>query len=540
GRPLVALLPVELRGDGAAPEPPAVPAEPVALVLAFGTGCAVAMAGVWGPARRIRRVQPVEALRDASVDTHAMTAGRWVLGAGAAAATALSGYGLARAEGDGMVPLSVLTGMGAILTAAFLAPVVIPPLARLLTAPLSRLPGAGAVPQLVRESMTASVRRTASLCAPVLLTVGLTGVLAGPVAVTSAASAAATLPWTAADATATASGAAASGDGQGGGGVPERLLAALARGGAEVAELREIDVAPVGAEPDAAPALDGTALAVDPAAITAAIDPPASDGAFADLAPGGAALAEGDAAALGAAAGDTVEVRIGAGGDSVRLRVDAVLAAGPWNGFSYIAPPDGIGGGPVRFAYLGAPSGADPEEARAAWAEASGGAPVRIDAAGAVEPGREGNDRLVRLFGAVLLTAVLLSSCTAIAGTLVMSAVDRRHDLAALRRAGASRRQVLGAVAGEALGVTAVGALLGTGVTVAVLAVLRSALTAWAPAVPLAVPWGLLLGLTALCTVIALPAAVLPVNAALRAADRDAGLNRRMRNRAPADRGRSR
>src|SRR5690606_39998220 len=64
------------------PGVPEVRYEAAPLAVAVCVGTAVALAGVWGPARRIRRIRPIEALREASVDTGAMTFGRWVLGLG--------------------------------------------------------------------------------------------------------------------------------------------------------------------------------------------------------------------------------------------------------------------------------------------------------------------------------------------------------------------------------------------------------------------------------------------------------------------------
>lgn len=493
---------------GITPGVPEVRYEAAPLAVAACVGTAVALAGVWGPARRIRRIRPIEALREASVDTGAMTFGRWVLGLGCAGLAAFIGYALVNATGDVVFVLTMGMGMVAIVAAAFLAPVLVPPVAAALSWPASFLPGAGAM--LVRENMRTAVRRTASLCAPVLLTVGLSGLLAGSVSLTSAAMARATAEWTSADMLVTATG---------GGGLSEDVLDRLrAVPGAELAVL---DVADADLGAIAAP----VAFA-DPGDLARAIDPPAVQGSLSELREGGLVLDALVAAESGLEVGDSVEVRL-PGGAGTELRVQGVLAEGPWNAMSYAAVPPGseaaeaaAAAGPegpgATFLYASAGAGTGPEELRGALEEAVGDADARVDAAGEVEPGRQENDRMVAVLGALVLGMGLFCSCLAIANTLVMSAGDRARDLGALRLAGASPGQVLRVVAAEAAAVVALGALLGWGVVIGVLTLLQRALSAEVAGVPLALPWGPLLGLSAVCALIALPSAVLPARAVLR------------------------
>jgi putative ABC transport system permease protein len=72
--------------------------------------------------------------------------------------------------------------------AGLLAPALVRPVARLLTAPLSRLRGAAAL--VASTSATASARRTAAIAAPVLVTVGLAASLLTASALTDEARAA--------------------------------------------------------------------------------------------------------------------------------------------------------------------------------------------------------------------------------------------------------------------------------------------------------------------------------------------------------------
>ncbi|MDA0567739.1 ABC transporter permease [Streptomonospora sp. S1-112] len=503
-QPAATALLALLHGIGMVPEAPPVRYETEALVPALGTGVAVALAGVWGPARRIRRIKPIAALREASVDARAMTLGRWVLGLGCAALSAFAGYALLEASGDGVAPLTMGLGMSAIVAMGFLSPVVIPPLAAALTWPLRGLPGAGAM--VVRAGMSAAVRRTAALCAPVLLTVGLFGIAIGLVSVVNGVAARAMAEWTSAEYTVTATG---------GGGLSREQVARLrALPGARTAVVREAEVG-----------LGGVAhvvRVVDPEDAAAAIDPPADEGDFTALGAGGVAVDAATARDNGWRAGDEVVLRL-PDGARVRARVAAVLAEGPYTPVTYVSAPllAGHGTAPAPYAYVGADG---PAEA----AGAAGGDlgerleaavdtdTARVDPVGAIEPGREENNRMVLLIGAVLLGMALFCSCVAIANTLVMSTADRVRDFAALRLAGADRAQVLRLVAAEAVAVVGIGAFLGTAVTAVTLAPLATALGEGLSGVALSMPWWQLAVMTGVCAVIAVAAAVAPAAVATR------------------------
>ncbi|NYI96789.1 putative ABC transport system permease protein [Streptomonospora nanhaiensis] len=517
-QPAATALLALLHGIGMVPAAPPVRYEAAALVLALGTGVTVSLAGVWGPARRIRRIKPIEALREASVDARAMTPGRWVLGLGCAAMSALAGWALPEATGDGVPALTMGLGMSAIVAMGFLSPVVIPPLAAALTWPLGGLPGGGAM--VVRAGMSAAVRRTASLCAPVLLTVGLFGIAIGLVSVVNGVAARAMAEWTSAEFTVTATG---------GGGLSADQVARLrALPGAQVAVVREAEIGMGGAA--------HVVRVVDPEDAAALIDPPAEEGDFAALGADGVAVDAATAGEYGWGAGDEVRLRL-PDGERVRARVAAVLAEGPYTPVTYVAAPllAGHGGGTATapYAYVGTGGGAQAAAGhRADGAVAGTGAAggdleerleaavdadtARTDPVGAIEPGREENNRMVLLIGAVLLGMALFCSCVAIANTLVMSTADRVRDFAALRLAGADRAQVLRLVAGEAVAVVGIGAFLGTAVTAMTLVPLAAAMGEGPAGVALSMPWWQLGVMTGVCAVIAVAAAVVPAAFATR------------------------
>jgi putative ABC transport system permease protein len=502
GAPLAGLL-VRVLAVLGAPEDAEIGYRTAPLVLAFTMGLVVTVMGVWAPARRVRRVRPIEALRDASVEQGAMTAGRWVLGVAAAAGTAAVARVAVVDTGDGAVPLALLLGMGAITALAFLSPVVVPALAAALTWPVRFLPGAG--PMLVREGMRAGVRRTAALAAPVLVTIGLAGSLMAVVMTTSAAAARSMAAWTDADLTVSAAG-------------PEGLTAAevdriAGVPGAAAVPVRAVAFGVADGTPGTVPA-----LTADGAALARAIDPPAADGAFRAVADGGIAVDVLQADALGWAVGDRVELEL-PGGVRARTHVGAVLAEGLHNGQVYL-PASLLGDepeGPVLFAYVDVAPGADAAAVAAALEDAVAGSGARVDPVGAIEPGRQENDRMVVLFGAVMLGTALLCSGLSIANTLVMAASDRVRDLGALRLAGAGRGQVLRLVAAEAVAVVGVGTVLGLAATGTVLLTLRSALgRGLGGAAPMAVSWEALAAIAAVCALVAVPSAVAPAWAATR------------------------
>lgn len=124
----------------------------------------------------------MEALRDAVVDDGRMPPSRALLGAAVLlTGLGLLGWSLLTDPGDVLKRKAyILQPMWIIVGCALLAPLLVRPLARLLTWFPARLPGATGL--LARQNASTSVRRTASVAAPVLITVALAGSLLGTVA----------------------------------------------------------------------------------------------------------------------------------------------------------------------------------------------------------------------------------------------------------------------------------------------------------------------------------------------------------------------
>ncbi|WP_328582099.1 ABC transporter permease [Streptomyces sp. NBC_00370] len=474
--------------------------------VAFWSGVAVALCGVVAASWRAGRVAPAEALREASVDSGTMTWGRWVLGGG----LLLTGVGL--------LACTLLTGPGELLhrktytsrpmllitALALLSPLLVGPLTRLVAWLPARLPGA--LGMLVRENAAAGLRRTAAVAAPVLVMVGLTGSLLGATATLNAAKASETRARTTADFVVAATDSPASTSGTG--------LAART-----VERLRAVPGAEV--SPTAATAVyvleDGVALiesdaraTADPAALADTARLPVAAGRVSDLDDGSIIVNE-------EWARHTVGQHVAiwrADGTRTTLRIAAVLRTGTGGNGVYVTPRNAAGapvdrvdvrvtGDPAAVA-AGLRRALPPFEGRVfskeEWIRAS-------------YPETNARTRIGFL---LVLGIALLYTAIALANTLVMATADRVRDLAVLRLAGATDRQVLRLVAAEALTVVVVGAVLGllvAGVNLAgmwaALAVLR------VPSGPV-LPWAALGEVVAACGLIAVVAAVVPAALALR------------------------
>ncbi|WP_055556506.1 ABC transporter permease, partial [Streptomyces kanamyceticus] len=410
--------------------------------LAFWTGLFVAYAGAWSASRRAGRSAPTEALRDASVDSDVMPWSRRLVGA---ALLALSLGLLVRdlaTDPSALLKRKTYTTQPMILitATAALAPLLVRPVVRAL-----RLPGA--IGLLVRENSTASVRRTAAVAAPVLVTVALAGSLMGSAETVSGAKAAEARQRTVAQLVVT-------GD-------------ELKPAAATAARRAVPDGSAVSASASTAVFVreEGSALVRSDAR---AVDDPAAWAATSRL-----PVVAGDVRDLDDRSivvneewekrrvGERVDVWLG-DGRRARLRIVAVLARGSGDNGAYVTSANaGVGAdaAPVDRLDVTLKPGADRGAAAAALA--------------ATHPRTKTQTRLGLL---ILLGISLVYTGISLASTLLMAASVRRGELRSLRLAGATGVQVRMVVAGEALVAVLAGALLGVTVTVVNLAGLAGGL----------------------------------------------------------------
>ncbi|MEU7608187.1 FtsX-like permease family protein [Micromonospora sp. NPDC049204] len=470
--------------------------------VAFWTGLLVALGGVTVATVRAGRIRPVEALREASVDTRAMTLGRWIFGAGLlATGLGMLVWRLLTDPGEALHRKTYTTQPMLLITAvALLAPILVRPLTRLLAWLPAQLPGATGM--LVRENAAAGVRRTAAIAAPVLVTVALAGSLLGATATINEAKATEIREQTRADLIVQADDAA--------GGFAAQT----------VAQVRQVPGATVMAS--AATAVyhleEGTALirsdaqAVDPGELTGARKLPVRAGDIADLDDSSIVVNEEWAQHT---VGEQVDVWLG---DGIRtsLRIAAVIAAGTGNNGVYVTPRNAPGVPPDRLEVTwaaGTDASAGTAAVRAALQPTAAGVQTRAEWIRSEYPS---NSRQTRVGYLVVLGIALIYTGIALGNTMVMATSDRVRDLAVLRLAGATKRQILILVAVEAMTVVVVGAVLGTIVTaVNILGIWGSlaALSVWSSVV---LPWQTLAATLGACVVVAVVASVLPAAGALR------------------------
>lgn len=482
------------------------PAVWVPLLIAFCVGLGVALGGVWAASRRAGDVRPIEALRDAAVDLRTMTSGRWLYGL-LALTFGLVAIGWVAVVNPGMVMaptryIGVL--MFPILAFALLAPVVVKPIARLITWPLGRLTGAAGM--LVREGALTAVRRTAATAAPVLLTVGLSISLLGAAATIDRAKDSGRRNQVTADFVVNPDGTPGVNEA-----VTERVRA-----------IPGVDV--VAALPtmvyarDDARLADYEAQAVDPAALTSTLTLPVEEGSATELRDDTIIVNED----WGVGVGETVEVFM-ADGSTVPLRVVAVLST--TSGSNDVAYLSTRYAGTARYAFTGLARrvyvslrpGTDPAVVRTALQSATAGLGARAIPAEDWLGEESAENSETTALGMLLVLGIAIVFCfIAIVNTLVMATSDRLRDLAILRLAGATPRQVLRVFAAESLLVVGVGVLLAVGASAVNLAGLRLALGQLVGATPVTVPWGTVAVITAVSAVLAVLGAVVPVRLAFR------------------------
>ncbi|QYX78346.1 ABC transporter permease [Streptomyces akebiae] len=443
--------------------------------VAFWTGLSVALAGAWVAARRAGRIGPVEALREASVDTGVLPLSRRVIGS----LLLVGGLGLL-AWKLGTDPAELLKRktyttqpMLLITAVAALAPLLVRPVVRLVGA---ALPGAAGL--LIRENAATSVRRTAAVAAPVLVTVALAGSLLGAAGTVAGAKGAEAAARTGADFVVT---------GEGGTGLRDEAVRGAVGDGATV----------VGSASTAVYVVEeGTALVrsearavTDAAGLATVARLPVVAGDVRDLDDRSIVVNE---EWERHEVGQSVRVWLG-DGRPVRLRIAAVLAEGTGDNGAYVTAAN-AGGAVVDRVDVRVGNGVDRAGVAAALEGARsepGGWTVRTaeEWLAANRPGTKAHTRLGFL---VVLGIALVYAGISLAGTLLMATSARGTELRSLRLAGATRGQVRVVVVGEALVAVVVGVLLGAAVTVVNLAGVAGALGMLSAPVGVAVPWEVL------------------------------------------------
>ncbi|SEG28404.1 putative ABC transport system permease protein [Actinacidiphila yanglinensis] len=461
---------------------------------AFGTGLLVALAGVWAAGRRAGRVPPAEALRDAAVDSNAMAPGRLLAGGALLLGSGYLAVSALVADPGEVLHRKTYTVQPMVLVtaAALLAPLLVRPLARLLAWLPAQL--LGATGMLAGENTATAVRRTTAVAAPVLVSVALAGSLLGTTATINAAKAAELRGRTGADFVITAGGA---------GFTPATVARVAAVPGTDTAAFAATTVHTL----EDQVALTGSpAEAASPAALATVTRLPVVAGRLGDLDDHGIVVNQEWARHT---VGQYVRVWLGDGTPRT-LRIVAVLRQGTGDNGAYVTPANARGAAVDRIDVALRP-GADRTTAAASLrnAVAPSGGLVLTDRQW-VAAQHPTTSRQTRIGFWLVLGIALLYTAIALAGTMVMATSERTRDLAVLRLAGATVRQVLRLLGAEAVLAVTVGAVMGAMVTGVDLAVVRVALALLSVPGPVTVPWAALGAVTGTCAVVAVTCAVVP------------------------------
>jgi putative ABC transport system permease protein len=466
------------------------PASPwVPLSIAVGAGLLVAMLGARSAARRAGRVGPIDALREAALEPPRIGPVRVVFGllfmGGAIVMLTL----IRPSTGEGVVPLAMFTPMVMVIALTLLAPLVVPWISRLWALPLvawTRVSG-----RLARSNVVAAPRRSASLAAPILSISAIAGSMVLSLSF-AADSAAAT--------------------------IRDTLRAPVV-----VTEAADLSTVPGVGVVDAGLPLQLVRISRDDAQLEDAegIDP-AIAARTRDLTPlsGDLDHLTGNTVAISKEMAGLEHYRVGGelsvtflDKTAVKLKIVAIVPDAMGVNPSLLIPLDlarkhAPTAKPDHLFVLPA-DGVDPASLVSTIDHAVPAVDWEAEQADGV---RKGNQ-----FGLILLLGpAALYSAIAIANTLLMGSLQRRHEFVTSRLLGATPAQIRRMVLWESSLVGAVALTLGTAITVTVGILIRHAMTSGVADVPVTVPWAILLGIAGICLGLAVGSALAPTTYILR------------------------
>ncbi|MET9916922.1 ABC transporter permease [Streptomyces sp. NPDC006435] len=402
------------------------------LLTASAVGIGVSVIGAWAAGRKAAKVAPIEALLDSRPANSGMGRGRWITGLSVLGLGAVLAAATATTDADDRVGMALFATMALIVAAALLAPALVGPVGRCLTAPFQKRGSAAAV--LIRSELTAEPRRAASLVAPVIAAVGFAVLLSGAVETMRVA-------YPAGEALRIAGQTIVTPDGTPGN--TDEVVAAN----------------PVGKASVPTRAFVGEKRTV--------LDVLGTRDARWNK-PGEAVLGRRTASDLGLEQGRSVPVRF-ADGMVVTLRVGAVLPDDPARGDFVVARDLVRAHDPAALTddiFVPAGSRASAEIPGTALHDAMRYALDDYDT----------DARLTDRLAAMLIVIAVGYSVIAVANSMAMAAHGRRRDYAVMKSAGGTVRQLVRLAAGETALLVVVGAGLGVLVTLPPLAGMASGL----------------------------------------------------------------
>ncbi|MFD8411430.1 FtsX-like permease family protein [Streptomyces sp. NPDC059650] len=469
------------------------------LLFAAVSGFVIAVLGALAASRRASRTGPLEALREADLDSRAMTAGRGTTGVLLLVSGAVMLALTPNAGSEAATPLALFGPMALTSSAALLGPLYLPSLVRLLTLWLKRtqsVPGILAV-----EAVSTSRRRTASLVGPVLAIVAIVGTFTSVMATTGAT--------VRADDRQRTAGQLVVEPVKPGHGLSQDVLTKLRErpGVRAVSAPAPMDVAVAG--PYSSWDDDAAVVDVPELALTHRIR--ALEGSARALAAGTVAVSKEFSDWYGVHAGDRLTYgRFG--GEPVTAEVTAVLDGGSAVPHLVLAPGTSGAAAPERATVLldevqGGAGAVDATAARLNGELRDSGVKVTPTAQW-FDASTSDQDRLNDLVLLVLVGPASVYALIAVAGTLVMSYSRRGREIASMRMVGVGEDQLRRMALWEATTTTLVGAGIAAVVIGLGLWGYRGALKAAYGTVDLSVPWAVLTGLVVACLAVAMAVAV--------------------------------
>ncbi|MFE9702272.1 FtsX-like permease family protein [Streptomyces sp. NPDC005930] len=480
------LINLDMAPAWAVPSHSAVPS-----AVAFPTGVLVALLGATAAARRAGRVHAAEALREAAVESRAMTPARWLLGLGTlitalvCMAVAAIGDPASAANNKSAMPVVMLL----VAAAGLLAPMAVGPVTRVLAAPLKHLRGATA--SVVPAAVLASARQTAMTAAPILITVGLSAALLGGAATGDAAKVTMRTAPVQADYLVLP---------DAGSGLDRQLIERLqAVPGVEVATTAQTSLYTL--EGDTA-LIQRPVEAVDTTTLPAMLDIPLSAGSFSDMDDHSIVVSSywgkhlGDSVSLWRADGGRTSLKV-VGLLGEKAAADAYTT----RAHAFSAMP--------TLAYIKLHTNTPRAGIEAALREATAGHNAHaVTKADWVRDNSVRQKSASRLGLLTVLAIILAYTTIALVNTVLMAASHRAPERRALRLIGARRSQILRFAAAEALLVTAIAMVLATGTAALSLAGLWISLVQIAGPIGITFPWPTIGAVAAGCTILAVLASV--------------------------------
>ncbi|MFF9047005.1 ABC transporter permease [Streptomyces parvulus] len=485
----------QLQDRGAVPDAVDLRVSWIPLVAAVGGGLLTALGAGWAAGRRPARIKPGQALAEASVERLRPGVVRTVLGVVAlAGAAVLAGVAASAAGGD-----AANASLGVIMLFMFAMALLGPVVARLCAAIFGLLTrGGGAPAALAAANSRTNARRLASALTPIVMAMAFASTLvfmhtsesrtaAGQLRAGLTADHVVThpagLPADAAERAARAPGVEAAV------GLLETQVLVPVRGGGETSLQ--------------ATATQGVSGSGERLARVQDLD--VRDGSLDRIGPGRIAVDRTLATAADVGVGDTLPLHLP---DGTRARPEVVAVYGRGLGLAAVtmdrASLAGHVTSPFDSTLLVRGGDAGPLTALGEVTDASGyGLARSVDR----ELGAWANYTMAAVLGGFAAVAAV--------NTLVMTVLDRRRELTALRLVGSTRRQVLRMLRWEALLVSVAGIALGTAIAMITLTPMMRGLTGESPHVP-----PLLYGAFAAVVVsLGLLSVALPARAALRERD---------------------